>query len=57
MGLTVSEAGSKVEEYMWMIWKDADSEMKCNIPFDPFKILMDNDEMMGRLNNVSTTRV
>lgn len=51
LGLPISETSRDVEECMWKIWEDADFEMKCRTPFDPFKIIMDNTELMNRLNS------
>lgn len=52
LGLPISETSSEIEECMWKIWEDADLEMKCRTPFDPFKIIMDNTELMNRLDSI-----
>lgn len=55
LGLPISETSSEIEEYMWKIWEDADLEMKCRTPFDPFRIITDNTELMNRLNSIPLT--
>lgn len=57
MGLKVEKPSSKVEKMMWDIWKDFESEMKCNNPFDPISEVISNPILAQKINNVPVVAV
>jgi len=40
IGLPVSNPDEELEELIWKVWKEIETEMKCNEPFDPLEIVL-----------------
>ena len=52
IGLPVTIPDDEVEEILWEIWIDYESEMKCNDSFNPIKELMDDPTTGNALNSI-----
>ena len=44
-GLPVIESADGLDSLLWQVWEDAEKEMKCREPFDPYGILNESDEL------------
>lgn len=52
LGLPISKLSKELEDLMWEVWSDAESEMKCNEPFEPLKAITSDPNSMKRLNQI-----
>lgn len=50
LGLKISDRNDKIEKLLWEIFKDFESEMKMNEPFDPTAIYLGNPQSSSLLN-------
>lgn len=46
------ENGNTLENLIWMVWKDIESEMQCSKSFDPMEIVLNDKDTSDYLNNI-----
>ena len=44
IGLPVNPPPAELEQPLWGIWQDLETEMKCNEPFDPIELVMNDKD-------------
>lgn len=52
IGLNVNPASPNLEKLMWAVWEDIETEMKCKEPFNPFEIVMEDENLSNALSQI-----
>ena len=49
IGLPIVDASLEIEELIWAIWEDFQTEMECNVPFDPLTLVLSDPNASAQL--------
>ncbi len=57
IGLPIEIPEGKIEDLMWDIWKDMETEFKCCIPFNPLEIVMNDPALAAVIGKVPQVQI
>jgi len=54
IGLNIDVSNQEVESLLWELWKDYESELKCDVPFDLNSVILSDPNIRARITGYST---
>lgn len=57
LGLPIVDSSNDVEEYIWEVWKDFETEMKCKEPFNPLNVISQDPELSKQIETVPKVNI